>query len=94
MAISTSRCRPYGSSGMVLSRDVGELEPGEQLHRLVDHVAALACRRNHAECRADALGDRHVDVLQHGEPAEQPVDLKRPRDAELDPLRLLDLVMS
>src|SRR6478736_4414779 len=40
---------------------------------------------------APALGDRHVDVLQHGEAAEQPVDLEGAGDAELDPFGLLDL---
>ena len=37
---------------------------------------------------ADALGDRHADVLEHGQAAEQLVDLERAGDAALDPLRL------
>ena len=69
---------------------VGELQRLEQLHRLVDHVAARARRASHRRRGADALGDRDVDVLQHREPAEQPVDLEGARDAELDPLGLLD----
>ena len=71
--------------------DVGELEPRQQLHRLVDHVAARARGRDHVRRGADALGDRHIDVLQHREAAEQPVDLEGAGDAELDPFGLLDL---
>ena len=67
-------------------RVVGELERFEQMHRLVDHVAALAGRREHGRRGADALGDRDVDVLQHRQAAEQPVDLEGARDAELDAL--------
>ena len=55
---------------------------------------ALAGRPQHGRRRADALGDRDVDVLQHREAAEQPVDLEGARDAELDALGLRDLVMS
>ena len=44
---------------------------------------------------AEPLGHRDVDVLQHRQPAEQPVDLERARDAELDALGLRDAaVMS
>ena len=74
-----------------LVRDVGELEPRQKLHRLVDHVAARARGRDHVRRGADALGDRHVDVLQHREAAEQPVDLEGAGDAALDALGLLDL---
>ena len=38
---------------------------------------------------AEPLGDRDVDVLQHREAAEQPVDLEGARDAELDARGLL-----
>ena len=62
----------------------------EQMHRLFDHVAAPAGRPEHGRGRPDPLGDRDVDVFQHREPAEQPVDLERPGDAELDPFCLDD----
>ena len=69
---------------------VGQPERPQQLHRLVDDVAPPARRPEHGRSRADPLGDRDVDVLQHGQPAEQPVDLERPAEAELDALRLGD----
>ena len=60
------------------------------MHRLVDHILALAGRPEHGRRRADALGDRDIDVLQHREAAEQPVDLEGAGDAELDALGLRD----
>ena len=74
----------------VAARSSVELQGLEQAHRLVDHVPAPARRPEHGRGGADPLGDRDVDVLQHREPAEQPVDLERARDAELDPLGLGD----
>ena len=76
---------------MVLCAMSASLSRVEQLHRLVDHVAARAGGPEHVRRRADPLGDRHVDVLQHREAAEQPVDLEGAGDAELDALGLLDL---
>jgi len=61
------------------------------LHGFVDHVAALAGRPKHRRCGADTLGDRHVDVFQDREAAEQPVDLKGAGDAELDALGLRNI---
>ena len=59
-------------------------------------ASSITSRRVPAGCEhgrrgADALGDRDVDVLQHREAAEQPVDLEGAGDAELDPLGLLDM---
>ena len=71
-------------------RVVRELQGLEQVHRLLDHVPPPAGRPEHGRRRADALGDREVDVLEHREPAEQPVDLERPGDAELDAFGLGD----
>ena len=53
-----------------------------------DDVGAPADRIKHRPRRADALGDRHADIFQNRQAAEQPVDLERARDAELDPLGL------
>ena len=70
-------------------RRVGrQLQGVEQVHRLFDHVPARPGRPEHGRGRADPLGDRDVDVFQHREPPEQPVDLERPSDTELDSRRL------
>ena len=66
-----------------------ELEHVEQPHRLVDDVLAHAGGLHHLVAGAEPLGDRDVDVLQHREAAEQPVDLEGARDAELDARGLL-----
>ena len=49
---------------------------------------ALAGRLQHRGRGAEPLGHRDIDVLQHREPAEQPVDLEGAGDAELDALGL------
>ena len=79
-----------GQLGDAVAGVVGELQGLEQMHRLVDHVPAPAGGPEHGRRGADALGHRDVDVLQHREPAEQPVDLERARDAELDACGLGD----
>ena len=73
-----------------MSGVVVQLERLQQMHGLVDHVLAAAGRLEHGRRRADPLGDRDIDVLQHREPAEQPVDLEGAGDAELDPPGLRD----
>ena len=78
-----------GQFGDAMPGVVGELEHVEQAHRLVDHVLAHAGGLEHRVAGAEPLGDRDVDVLQHREPAEQPVDLEGARDAELDARGLL-----
>ena len=71
-------------------RVLRELQGLQQVHRLVDHVPPQAGGPKHGRGGADALGDREVDVVQHREPAEQPIDLEGARDAELDPFGLGD----
>jgi hypothetical protein len=63
---------------------VGEFQRLEEMHRLVDHIGAFAGRPEHGGRRADAFGDRDVDILQHRKATEQPVDLERARDAAFD----------
>ena len=79
-----------GQLGDAVLGIVVELERLQQVHRLVDHVLALAGRLQHRGRGAEPLGHRDIDVLQHREPAEQPVDLEGAGDAELDALGLRD----
>ena len=55
-----------GQLGDALARVVAPAsERLQQVHRLVDHVAAAAGGPEHRRGGAAALGDREVDVLQH-----------------------------
>src|SRR4029450_4440395 len=63
----------------------------EQVPRLFHDVAARAGRPKHRRGCADPFGDRDAHIFENRKPAEQTVDLERPGDAELDPLRLRDL---
>ena len=76
---------PVRQLGDPSARVGGQLERLEQMHRLFDDVPARARRPEHRRRGADPLGDRDVHVFEHREPAEQPVDLERAGDAELDP---------
>ena len=69
---------------------VVQLQRLQQVHRLVDHVLALAGRLQHRGGGAEPLGHCDIDVLQHRQPAEQPIDLEGAGDAELDALGLRD----
>ena len=77
-----------GQFGNPVAGVVLQLQHLQQMHGCVDHVLALAGRREHAGRRAKLFGHRDVDILQHRQAAEQPVDLEGARDAELDALRL------
>ena len=51
------------------------------VERFVDHGAPGTGRPPQIVALAAALTDREADVLQHGKPAEQLIDLESPRDA-------------
>src|SRR5580765_4085014 len=79
-----------GQLGDAVLGVVRKLQGLQQMHRLLDHVQAQAGGPKHGRGGADALGDGEVDVVQHREPAEQPIDLEGTRDAELDACGLGD----
>src|SRR5579872_1509267 len=77
-----------GQFRYAVARHVGKLEHLQQPPRLVDDVGSLSGRITHRSGGAGAFGHRHADILEYGQPAKQPIDLKGARDAELDALGL------
>ena len=70
------------------ARVLGEPERGEQLHALCAHILMNASRPQHPPRDAAALGHRERHVVEHGESAEEGVDLESPSQAELHALGL------
>ena len=71
-----------------LERVVGDAQRVEMVERLVDHRALGAGRPPQIVAVAFALADRHGEIFQHGQAAEQLVDLEGAREAAPRPLGL------
>src|SRR5580700_7730468 len=88
-ALGTPAAGSSSSSTSGLSAgDIGEFQRLQKFDRFGDDVGAPADWIKHGPRHALAFGDGYADVFQNRQPAEQPVDLERARDAKLHPLGL------